>query len=86
MGNLWAVITSHGCCRAWVTDANGDEETTKQFFLAEKLPPGWINFPGSQVRRAVAIRHHETPARISLLNGDNRHCRSVSASQRIAIR
>ena len=46
VGNLWAVITSQGCCRAWVTDANGDEETTKQFFLAEKLPPGWINLHG----------------------------------------
>ena len=46
VGNLWAVVAPRGCVRAWMTDLNGDEESVKQFFLSETLPPGWINIFG----------------------------------------
>ena len=46
IGNLWAVVTVKGCLRAWFTADNGDEPTTKQFFLQDKPPPGWINIHG----------------------------------------
>ncbi len=48
IGNLWAVVTPRGCVRAWLTDLSGDEESAKQFFLAETLPPGWINLFGEE--------------------------------------
>jgi hypothetical protein len=46
VGNLWAVITVQGCLRAWLTDDNGDEESTKAFYMTDTLPPGWINVFG----------------------------------------
>jgi len=46
IGNLWAVVTTSGCLRAWFTDLNGDEQTTKDFFLSDTPPPGWINLHG----------------------------------------
>lgn len=46
IGNLWAVVTPRGCLRAWFTEMSGNEETAKQFFLADKPPPGWINLFG----------------------------------------
>jgi hypothetical protein len=47
VGNVWAVISVQGCMRAWVTDINGDEESAKQFFLSDALPPGWTNLFGA---------------------------------------
>ena len=47
VGNLWAVITPKGCLRAWLTNESGDEETAKQFFMSDTLPPGWINLHGA---------------------------------------
>jgi len=46
VGNLWAVVTTEGCLRAWLTDIPGDEESAKQFFLSNTPPPGWINLFG----------------------------------------
>ena len=46
IGNLWALMTINGCERAWFTEENGDETTAKEFFLADTLPPGWINLHG----------------------------------------
>ena len=46
VGNLWAVMAVQGCLRAWITDASGDEESTKLFFLSDSLPAGWINIFG----------------------------------------
>jgi hypothetical protein len=46
IGNLWAVVTVSGCLRAWFTNENGDEQTSKDFFLSDTPPPGWINLHG----------------------------------------
>jgi hypothetical protein len=46
IGTVWAVVTSQGCIRAWFTVENGDELTTKDFFLSDTPPPGWINLHG----------------------------------------
>ena len=46
IGTLWAVVTNERCLRAWFTELNGDEESTKQFFLSKTLPAGWINLHG----------------------------------------
>ncbi len=46
VGSLWALITPRGCLRAWITDLTGDEESAKQFFMSDTLPPGWTNVFG----------------------------------------
>jgi hypothetical protein len=46
IGTVWAVVTSQGCLRAWFTEENGDELATKDFFLSDTPPPGWINLHG----------------------------------------
>lgn len=58
IGNLWAVVTVKGVVRAWLTDKNGDEESAKEFFLSDVLPPGWTNIYGGEGNIMDLLRHY----------------------------
>ena len=65
IGNLWAVVTVDSVVRAWLTDENGNEESTRAFFLRDTLPPGWLHVygPEGNLFDILAARGKRLPGR-----------------------